>query len=203
MTDQPAGPPELLDVVCCSCKKDCSTKRCTCKKHGLPCTAICRECRGTSCTNSPLPDLMMTMIQSRRRMHSKNWNRRCENKEPYKRGWGSCDWKKIKKTKQNTVTVVRDLKKKKNKKKKNKNTKNPSPVVANLSWWGGLCASLTLRTIPVGVIPPAGTAKTGRLQVRGQSKSNIAINGSIVGWRFYGFVHFSYIWMAFKSQCFD
>ena len=30
MTDQPAGPPELLDVVCCSCKKDFSMKRCTC-----------------------------------------------------------------------------------------------------------------------------------------------------------------------------
>ena len=57
MTDQPAAPPEILDVVRCSCKKDCSTKRCTCKKHGLPCTAICGECCGTSCTNSQLPDL--------------------------------------------------------------------------------------------------------------------------------------------------
>ena len=33
MTDQPAAPPEILDVVRCSCKKDFSTKRCTCKKH--------------------------------------------------------------------------------------------------------------------------------------------------------------------------
>lgn len=57
MTDQPAAPPEILDVVHCSCKKDCGTKRRTCKKHGLPCTAICRECRGTSCTNSQLPYL--------------------------------------------------------------------------------------------------------------------------------------------------
>jgi len=57
MTDWPAAPPEILDVVCCSCKKDCSTKKCTCKKHGLPCTAIWGECRGTSCTNSQLPDL--------------------------------------------------------------------------------------------------------------------------------------------------
>ena len=57
MTDQPAASPEILDVVRCSCKKDGSTKKCTCKKHGLPCTAICGECRGTSCTNSQLPDL--------------------------------------------------------------------------------------------------------------------------------------------------
>ena len=57
MTDQPVAPSELLDVVRCSCKKDCSTNRCTCKKHGLPCTSICGECRGTSCTNSQLPDL--------------------------------------------------------------------------------------------------------------------------------------------------
>ena len=56
MTDQPAPPPEILEVVRCSCKKDCSTKRCTCKKHGLPCTDICGECCGTSCTNSQLPD---------------------------------------------------------------------------------------------------------------------------------------------------
>ena len=40
MTDQPAPPPEILEVVRCSCKKDCSTKRCTCKKHGLPCTPL-------------------------------------------------------------------------------------------------------------------------------------------------------------------
>ena len=57
MTDQPAAPPELMDVVCCSCKKECNTKRCTCQKHGLPCTAVCRECCGASCTNCQLPDL--------------------------------------------------------------------------------------------------------------------------------------------------
>jgi len=56
-TDQPAAPSELLDVICCSCKKDCTTRRCTCRKYGLPCTNVCRECRGVSCTNSQLPDL--------------------------------------------------------------------------------------------------------------------------------------------------
>ena len=39
--DQPAAPSKLLDVICCSCKKDCSSRRCTCRKSGLPCTAVC------------------------------------------------------------------------------------------------------------------------------------------------------------------
>ena len=56
-TDQPAAPSELLDVIYCSCKKDCTTRRCTCRKYSLPCTNVCRECRGGSCTNSQLPDL--------------------------------------------------------------------------------------------------------------------------------------------------
>lgn len=56
-TDQPAAPPEILDVICCSCKKNCKTRRCTCQKYGLHCTAVCRECRGTSCSNSQVPDL--------------------------------------------------------------------------------------------------------------------------------------------------
>ncbi len=41
--DQPAAPLELLDVICCSCSKElCNTKKCTCRKHGLGCTAVCR-----------------------------------------------------------------------------------------------------------------------------------------------------------------
>ena len=56
-TNQPAAPSELLDVICCSCQKDCNTKWCTCRKYGLPCTALCRECCGSSCTNSQVPDL--------------------------------------------------------------------------------------------------------------------------------------------------
>lgn len=56
-TDQPAAPSEVLDVICCSCKTDCNTKRCSCRKYGLPCTAVYRECRGISCTNCQLPDL--------------------------------------------------------------------------------------------------------------------------------------------------
>jgi len=55
-TDQPAGPSELLDIICCRCKEDCSTRKCTCRKYDLPCTAVCRVCRGTCCTNSQKPD---------------------------------------------------------------------------------------------------------------------------------------------------
>ena len=56
-TDRPAAPAELLDIICCSCKKLCNTKRCTCRQHGLQCSDVCTECRGTSCSNSELPDV--------------------------------------------------------------------------------------------------------------------------------------------------
>lgn len=49
---QPA-PELLLKVIRCSCKTNCDSKRCNCRKHGLECSPGCGECRGTSCTNSP------------------------------------------------------------------------------------------------------------------------------------------------------
>ena len=55
-TDKPAAPQELLDIISCSCKLLCNTKRCTCRQHGLQCNDVCTECRGTSCINSELPD---------------------------------------------------------------------------------------------------------------------------------------------------
>lgn len=51
-TDRSPAPQKLLNLIRCSCKSHCRTLRCTCKKHGLSCTAVCRECRGVSCTNS-------------------------------------------------------------------------------------------------------------------------------------------------------
>ena len=57
-TDKPAAPAELLDIIYCSCKKLCNTKRCTCRQHGLQCSDVCTECRGTSCRNC----LMFPMI---------------------------------------------------------------------------------------------------------------------------------------------
>ena len=56
-TDRPAAPAELLDFISCSCKKLCNTKRCTCRQHGLKCSDVCIECRGTSCSTSELPDV--------------------------------------------------------------------------------------------------------------------------------------------------
>ena len=86
MTDQSAAPPELLDIICCSCKKDCNTKRCTCKKHGLYCTAICRQCRGISCTNSQLPNLSDDYDPEAEvsKEQDRNWHGGChgEEKEP-------------------------------------------------------------------------------------------------------------------------
>ena len=56
-TDQPAAQVDILNVICCSCAKYCSTNRCTCRKYGIHCTPVCGECRGVSCTNSQLQDL--------------------------------------------------------------------------------------------------------------------------------------------------
>ena len=51
-TDSAATPVELLHVVKCNCKTDCTSARCSCRKHGLSCTAGCGHCRGDSCMNS-------------------------------------------------------------------------------------------------------------------------------------------------------
>eukprot|EP00745_Piridium_sociabile_P007798 TRINITY_DN15240_c0_g2_i1.p1 TRINITY_DN15240_c0_g2~~TRINITY_DN15240_c0_g2_i1.p1 ORF type:complete len:104 (-),score=14.59 TRINITY_DN15240_c0_g2_i1:515-826(-) len=54
-TDLPPAPEDLLKVIRCNCKKDCSSKRCTCRKHGLECSVACGQCQGFSCSNSPSP----------------------------------------------------------------------------------------------------------------------------------------------------
>ena len=45
------APERLLKVVKCSCKSNCDTRRCSCRKHCLACTEGCSECRGTDCSN--------------------------------------------------------------------------------------------------------------------------------------------------------
>ena len=42
-TDKPAEPAELPDIISCSCKKLCNTKRCTCRKHGLHGSDLCQN----------------------------------------------------------------------------------------------------------------------------------------------------------------
>ena len=54
MTDMPPAPQSLLELVRCGCKGGCASNRCTCRKHGLECSPMCGECKGTSCLNSPV-----------------------------------------------------------------------------------------------------------------------------------------------------
>ena len=51
-TDLDPAPIEILRVIRCNCQTDCSTMRCSCKKHGLSCSAACGNCRGSGCVNS-------------------------------------------------------------------------------------------------------------------------------------------------------
>lgn len=51
-TDIAVAPSDLLHVIKCNCKTDCSTERCSCRKHGLVCSVACGECRGECCMNS-------------------------------------------------------------------------------------------------------------------------------------------------------
>ncbi|WAR13570.1 hypothetical protein MAR_027750 [Mya arenaria] len=50
-TSLPAAPERLLKMIRCCCRQKCDSKRCTCRKHGLCCTAACGECHGLSCSN--------------------------------------------------------------------------------------------------------------------------------------------------------
>ncbi|KAJ8377274.1 hypothetical protein AAFF_G00261830 [Aldrovandia affinis] len=51
-TDLPPAPLELLRVIRCTCKTDCSSLRCTCKKHDIECSVACSNCKGSGCANS-------------------------------------------------------------------------------------------------------------------------------------------------------
>ena len=51
MTDLLPAPEDLLRVISCNCHTDCSSFRCTCRKHDLECTAACGQCRGSGCSN--------------------------------------------------------------------------------------------------------------------------------------------------------
>ena len=51
-TDLPPAPDDLLRVIRCNCQSDCSTLRCTCRKHNVKCSLACGNCRGSGCMNS-------------------------------------------------------------------------------------------------------------------------------------------------------
>ena len=54
-TDLPPAPDEFLKMIRCNCHTDCSSVRCTCKKHNVKCSPACGNCRGSGCTNSNNP----------------------------------------------------------------------------------------------------------------------------------------------------
>ena len=56
MTHLPPAPQALLQIVRCNCSTDCSSLRCTCRKHNLECSTACGQCRGSGCTNSVQPN---------------------------------------------------------------------------------------------------------------------------------------------------
>jgi len=48
----PPAPEKLLRIIKCSCKQNCDSKRCSCRKHGIDCSPACGECRGINCSNT-------------------------------------------------------------------------------------------------------------------------------------------------------
>ena len=47
-------PGDLLKKVSCKCKKNCSTRSCSCVKNGLKCSEYCKHCMGKNCKNCNL-----------------------------------------------------------------------------------------------------------------------------------------------------
>lgn len=56
MFSKDPAPQSLLSYISCGCKKDCKGA-CSCKKAGLTCSSLCRNCLGKSCTNVIIPIL--------------------------------------------------------------------------------------------------------------------------------------------------
>ncbi|CAI6354265.1 unnamed protein product [Macrosiphum euphorbiae] len=52
-TKKPPATDSLLSVISCACTKSCE-KNCGCKKAGMRCSIICKNCQGTSCLNQQL-----------------------------------------------------------------------------------------------------------------------------------------------------
>ena len=46
------APAELLKMIRCNCSTDCTSAKCSCKKHGMKCSIACGQCRGSSCFNA-------------------------------------------------------------------------------------------------------------------------------------------------------
>ena len=46
------APDDLLHIIRCNCLTDCGTMRCPCRKHGIACSIVCGNCKGSGCMNS-------------------------------------------------------------------------------------------------------------------------------------------------------
>lgn len=53
-------PPNLLEIISCSCDKSGCTSYCTCRKLGLKCTVLCKKCNGISCANTAEPEVILS-----------------------------------------------------------------------------------------------------------------------------------------------
>ncbi|KAK7498144.1 hypothetical protein BaRGS_00010732 [Batillaria attramentaria] len=52
MFDLSHAPEALLQIVRCKCKTSCDSRRGSCRKHGLTCSAACGGCNSITCSNS-------------------------------------------------------------------------------------------------------------------------------------------------------
>lgn len=48
---KPVAPKNLIQKIFCNCKKDCTSKQCSCKTTGLLCTDVCGSCTSEKCKN--------------------------------------------------------------------------------------------------------------------------------------------------------
>jgi cytochrome c553 len=53
MTDWPAAPEDILNVVRCKCKAGCKSSNCSCRANSLSCVTACSNCHGEDCSNAP------------------------------------------------------------------------------------------------------------------------------------------------------
>ncbi len=51
-TNRPPAPEAVMELVCCGCKGQCRSQRCSCVRGGMPCSDACL-CEDSSCTNRP------------------------------------------------------------------------------------------------------------------------------------------------------
>ena len=59
LTNIEAAPKDLLQIIKGGCKGDCDSQRCTCRKNGIPCSFACKNCKGTTCRNAEVDDILV------------------------------------------------------------------------------------------------------------------------------------------------